>query len=124
MKTIRIWTKSLLWNEAAAKMWVRIISAVLVALGAIVLVGWILTIPFLESLIPGVDSMEPNTALSFLLAGLSLFFIQAMPSNAYAKAAQVCALLIVLVALSTLTEIVLSVNFGLDGLLPRILGQN
>ena len=40
--------------------------------GIAVLVGWLFDIPRLKSVLPGFVSMKSNTAIGFVLAGLSL----------------------------------------------------
>ena len=51
-------------------------SAAAVVVGSLVLLGWWLGIPTLTSVFPGLATMKPNTALCFVLVGLSLFLIQ------------------------------------------------
>lgn len=47
-------------------------SIFVILIGCIVIVGWIYNIPLFKSVVPGFVAMRPNTALGFILAGLSL----------------------------------------------------
>ncbi len=48
----------------------RAIAVLCIVVGSIALLGWWLSIPFLHSL--GLGTLKPNTALCFVLGGLSL----------------------------------------------------
>ncbi len=50
----------------------RMVSITVAGIGIVVLWGWGLQIPLLKSILPGLVTMKPNTALGFLLGGLSL----------------------------------------------------
>ncbi|HEX6879777.1 MAG TPA: hypothetical protein VF135_05400, partial [Terriglobales bacterium] len=49
-------------------------SAILI--GALDLVGWALNIPVLTSIIPGLATMKPFTAICFILSGISLWLVR------------------------------------------------
>jgi hypothetical protein len=49
--------------------------------GSLVLVGWTLDIATLKSVAPGFVTMKANTALAFLLAGVSLWLLQPETSS-------------------------------------------
>jgi PAS domain S-box-containing protein len=51
----------------------RMASAVAVAYGTLVLAGWVLRIPALQTLLPGQGAMHPLSALLFVLSGISLW---------------------------------------------------
>jgi PAS domain S-box-containing protein len=63
----------------------RMCSQAAVLAGGVVLVGWWKGISELTSVLPGLASMKPNTALSFCLAGLSLWFCRSAQSAPPAK---------------------------------------
>ncbi|MCT7958395.1 EAL domain-containing protein [Laspinema palackyanum] len=48
-------------------------SIAVTLIGLIVLLGWIFNIPLLKSVLPGLVTMKANTAISFILCGLSLW---------------------------------------------------
>lgn len=49
----------------------RVIALACVAVGSTALLGWWLSIPLLHSLLPRLGTMKPNTALCFVLSGVS-----------------------------------------------------
>lgn len=51
----------------------RVASAIVIFVGCVVMVGWIYNITVLKSILPGFVGMRPNTALGFILAGVSLW---------------------------------------------------
>jgi signal transduction histidine kinase len=93
-----------------------IAAVIAVAIGALVLVGWAFDVPLLKSAVPGLSTMKVNTALAFILAGLSLAFSQAgrLPrvATGFAVAAGAIGVLIVL-------EYVVGRDFGIDQFLFR-----
>jgi hypothetical protein len=70
--------------------------------GLAVLVGWFLDVSALKSVFPGLATMKPNTAASFVLAGLALWFLsaQTIPGNRRARYGYVCAAAVVVIAYS------------------------
>jgi hypothetical protein len=44
-------------------------SVVLITVGTLVLVGWSFDIALLKSVLPGLATMKPNTAICFILRG-------------------------------------------------------
>src|SRR5690606_24545314 len=93
-------------------------------IGLMALLGWWLSKPWLSSLLPGF-TMKPNTAMCFVLGGLSLAGLAARSTSATSGAVQLClariqpvaALLLLLVASTTLLSYVLQLPTGIDLLL-------
>jgi PAS domain S-box-containing protein len=95
-----------------------ILGALTVAVGVLVLVGWQLDIAGLKSVTPGLVSMKPNTAVCFILAGISLALLPYASDSIPARwVAQLCAVALALIAVLTLCEFLFGLNFGIDQLL-------
>jgi two-component system sensor kinase len=92
-------------------------SLVAILIGVLVLIGWQFGILFLTRMWPGLAAMSPNTAAVFLLSGLALLFLQGTKTLA-SRLGQVCALLVLVIALATTGEHLLNQDFGIDNLLP------
>jgi len=93
----------------------RAAGGIVAAIGFLVLAGWLFDISMLKSILPGSDTMKANTALAFVLAGISLWLATRESENQQTNLfAKVCATLIVLISLLTLSEYVLSRNLGID----------
>lgn len=93
-----------------------------IAVGSIVLVGWAFDIPLLKSVLPRLATMKANTAVSFLLAGVSLRLLQPDQADRFGRRSrrwigQVCALTVTLVGLLTLIEYLAGLDLGIDQLL-------
>jgi PAS domain S-box-containing protein len=91
------------------------------AVGTLVLVGWILHITVLESVVPGLVAMRPNTAVCFILLGIGLWLSSQLGNiNLKRKiAAQACAFFTAAVGAVTLSERLLGFNTGINDLLFR-----
>jgi hypothetical protein len=103
----------------------RLAASVAMAVGGLVVVGWLLGIRILTTIIPDYATIKPNTAFCFVLAGLSLYLLRRPPSHAgqihpmYGRRGQLCAVLVAGVGLLTLGEYCFRLNFGLDEALLR-----
>jgi len=86
--------------------------------GCTVLIGWIADLPLLKSLHPGMATMKANSAICFLLIGLSLWLLQSKRLNS--PAARVVSLLsicaIFLTGSLTVLEYLFSMDLGIDQL--------
>ena len=97
------------------------------AIGCLVMVGWMFDIGTLKSVLPGLVTMKTNTALGFILGGLSLWlWILAKGRNGQALKASrnplaplvyVSSFLVLLIGLLTLVEYYFDWNIGIDELL-------
>src|SRR5271165_7228592 len=78
------------------------------AVGSLVLVGWLLGIRTLTSVIPDYTTMKPNTAVCFVLVGLSLWLLRLPSSQSvecnpkHGQLGQICAVLVAFLGLLTL----------------------
>jgi PAS domain S-box-containing protein len=94
--------------------------------GFVVLCGWLFDIASLKSVLPDLVAMKFNTALGFVLTGISLWLL-APDSLSEGKrglrfAAMICAGLVALVGALTLSEYVFTWNAGIDQLLFTEMG--
>jgi two-component system cell cycle sensor histidine kinase/response regulator CckA len=96
------------------------VSALAVLIGGLAFLGWALSIATLTSVSPGLATMKPNTALCFVLAGMSLWLIQPIPGRSGDPgsrrifAARILSSLVGLIGLLTLAEYVFRLNLAID----------
>lgn len=105
----------------------RLISLVVGFVGCSVLIGWIFDISILKSVLPGLVRMKANTALGFILIGLSLGLAQERLqrpqrqdffSPAFCRrGGGICALTVAALGLLTLAEYFFQCDMGIDQLL-------
>ncbi len=94
-------------------------GAALVALGCSVIIGWQFDIVELKSVLPGLATMKANTAVGFLLTGLTLLLANKQLTQLRALISRVCAGMVTLLGLLTLGEYMSGLNFGIDQLIFR-----
>ncbi len=93
----------------------RVAGAAAIVVGALTLVGWSFNVLWLTSILPGLATMKPNTAVAFVLAGVSLEFL--WPEEPYRRGrvvAGLCALAVLLVGVLTLAEYAGGRHLGID----------
>lgn len=95
----------------------KVAAALLTGLGAVVLAGWTLDIRALKSVLPDAATMKANTALCFMLFGVSLWLQGRIEGERRSMTARLSALVVGAVALLTLTEVALGVDLKIDELL-------
>ncbi len=105
---------------ASLKSFSHAASVTVILIGGLALIGWALDIPLLKSILPGLVTMKANTALAFILAGLSLWLLRDEAAGPRARRiTHLLAGIVVLIGLLTLTEYVFSWNMGIDQLFFR-----
>lgn len=94
-------------------------SIFIVLVGCFVMFGWAFDVSLLKSIFSGFAAMKPNTALCFILCGISLWFSEKnLLSNNYGKGiSQACAVLILIIGLVTLAEYIFHLTPGIDRIL-------
>lgn len=99
--------------------WARVASGSVVATGVTVYIGWVLDIPALQHLYPGLASMKPNTALALAVLGLALWFSIERPSK---RVVRILAIATSAIAAATLIEYVFGLDLGIDEVLHSVPG--
>lgn len=97
------------------------------AIGGLVMVGWLFDVSMLKSVLPGLVTMKTNTALGFVLGGLSLWLwtsIQSQDDQAPIPSRKnlypiiyTSSALVLLIGLLTLVQYYFDSNLGIDELL-------
>ncbi|QPJ66190.1 MAG: PAS domain S-box protein [Candidatus Nitrohelix vancouverensis] len=83
------------------------------SLGGVVMLGWILNLPWVVQVLPDFAPMQFNTALCFLLAGLALLLLEfSLPPVLY----RIPGILISCIGALTLIQYGWAVDFGIDQL--------
>lgn len=73
----------------------QVASGIVVAVGFLVLLGWLFDIPALKSFLQGLATMNANIALAFVLAGFSLWLAHTRRENQWLELiAKACAPLV------------------------------
>ncbi|MBS4052413.1 MAG: PAS domain S-box protein [Methylomonas sp.] len=92
-----------------------------IALGFIVLCGWALDINMLKSVLPGLTTMKPNTAVGFMLTGISLSMLTIAPGKGIAKwISQMPAWLVISFGILTFVQYIFDLNLAIDNLLFQV----
>lgn len=90
-----------------------VVVALMLASGALALIGWLFDSPMLTRLLPTSPAMKANTAIGFVLSGLAL--AQFLRRSA---GCGVLSLLVALLGALTLVEYLGDIALGIDGLFP------
>ncbi len=97
----------------------NVIGLLVMAAGAVVLLGWALDIALLKSLVPGHVTMKANTAFCFVLLGSALWLLQErVPHSRFMNGlGHLCAAFAMVIAVFTLLEYISDLQFGIDEVL-------
>jgi signal transduction histidine kinase len=90
------------------------LACVVIAIGVLVVSGWLLNLPVLKSISPRFVAMNPLTAIFLILGGLTLRRLAMRPADWFIR---VFALIIVLVNAAKLGQYFFGLDFNLDQLL-------
>lgn len=99
-----------------AMSFVRVVSAIVFLIGALVLAGWWLDLPALTSVLPSGAKMIALTALAFVLAAVSLWFHASVSDPTQWRVARICAALVILIGATGLATRLMGWNLRLDDL--------
>jgi PAS domain S-box-containing protein len=98
------------------------------AVGVSVLVGWLVNVSTLKTILPGLSSMKPNTAICIIFLAVSLWQLGGhslrLDKVQSALVGYACAGLALSISSATLGEYLLGWNFGVDQLLFRDLATD
>jgi len=100
----------------------RILSTIVSLIGLMVMVGWVLNIPVLTSILPQWVTMKFTTALSFLLSGITLYYVT-KAVNKEREVAQIVlpitTLLVLLLMATLLISVFVGVRTGIEDLFVK-----
>lgn len=95
----------------------RIASIAAIAIGTMVIVGWMFDIGLLKSVLPGLVTMKANTAFGFIFGGCCLWLWHRESESASShRAALACATIVLLIGLLTLIQYSFDIDLGIDQL--------
>ena len=107
-------------RRRAAERAARALGWSVLAIGMVVLAGWVLEASALMAPVPGLDEMKANSALALLLAGFALVLLAERSSEQVPQVlATACASGVALIGLLTLIEYLLAIDVGVDELLVK-----
>src|SRR6202158_1212794 len=94
----------------------RIASVAVMMVGSVVLLGWSFDITTLKHVLPDLPAMQPNTALAFILASLSLWLIIGPEGGSPRRhtSGRACAGMVVAIGTLTLGGYAVGVDTGSD----------
>lgn len=103
---------------AALQVFSRKASVATVAIGAVVIFGWMFNIAALKSVLPGLVTMKANTAICLILGGWCLWlWHKPSPDESNRSRAQIFAAIVTLIGLLTLIQYATGSTSGIDHLL-------
>ena len=107
------------WLRTFSK-WAAVASIVV---GSLVVAGWVLDVPVMQSFSPELLPMRANPGVAFVLLGVSLLLLQAGPEGSVHRTrrriAFVCAGVAAALGLATFLEFLLGWELGIDAVLVR-----
>jgi PAS domain S-box-containing protein len=105
------------YNSLVAK----IASAIAILFGTSILVAWGLKLQFLQGNLLGIEfTTKLNTAVCFLLSGISLWLLVGTRGKKYTYLSRICAIAVGVLASVALSKYLFGWNLGIDSLSPQI----
>ena len=95
----------------------KMTSGAVLLLAMIVLAGWMFDVPALKSVIPGLATMKPMTAVGLGLGGLALWLLQSSQPESVRRAGQVCGIAVAVLGAVALGEYIFNWNLKIDQVL-------
>ncbi|WP_414576167.1 PAS domain S-box protein [Anabaena sp. CCY 9402-a] len=96
-------------------------SAIAIVVGSLILIVWYLKLKFLQGNFLSITvTIQPNTALCFVLSGISLWLLVRKKQQKRSYLSSICATAVGVIASLTLSKYLLSWNLGLDDVLQKI----
>src|SRR5437868_3923542 len=110
-------SRSQLHGASFAQLMVRCAKIGCLLVGVLALMGWAWDVPVLKSVVSGLPTMAPNTALAFILAGAALGLLGARtPESRRLWVAKACAWGMILIGGLSLFQRFLAPNLGFQKL--------
>jgi PAS domain S-box-containing protein len=104
--------------QAKLKRWSRYLTALVILISGLVLIGWQFNIEILKRPIPRLVAMNPVTSFAFICSGISFFLFT---SKVFTKTKQIVASffasLVLLIAVLKITSLIFGIDFYVDRLL-------
>ena len=96
----------------------KILSLAVLTIGLVVIIGWIFDITILKSIFPSMVSMKANTAICFILIGLTLisYYFGNPQKRVYQIIGKSFSIIVILISALTLYEYFSGNNIGIDQL--------
>jgi PAS domain S-box-containing protein len=99
------------------RLFVEIVSVLAIVTGAFALLGWLFRISVLIRVYPGFNTMKPNTAVGFIVSGLSLRLLGDRAKTPRPRYGLLAACFLIALGGLTALERVSRIDFGMDELL-------
>jgi PAS domain S-box-containing protein len=92
----------------------KVTAVIAILFGCCVIIGWIFNITILKSVLNGLVAVKSNTAVAFILIGISLFCCKNNINPSAKYITQICALLVAVIGLLSLSEYFFGWDLGID----------
>lgn len=105
-------------------LFVVIIGVTLILTSTLVLIGWQYKLPALTSLLSSWTSMKINTAICFFLSGCALLLLNKQTKFSIYIIIAVISILILMISTTSIIEILLGADFGIDQFFKKVIFLN